>query len=153
MENRSFAQNKSISWSSQAKKNFPKGYLIVIRTFLLVCPFLVLAPSSSLADAKCTPFSKSIFNEKFPKNAGEVTRLAEENCSEGSKIYVDEVPNSWVPDVIYNLCNLKYSLHVERLGKRPARERGQPELGRAGMSEIAQDFEASSIICIFEGKR
>ena len=80
-------------------------------------------------------------------------RLAEENCSEGSNIYVDEVPNSWVPDVIYNLCNLKYSLHVERLGKRSARARGQPELGRAGMSEMAQDFDVSSIICIFEGKR
>ena len=136
-----------------AKKKFPKSFLIFIGTFLLVWPFLVLTPSSSLANAKCTPFSRSILNKEFPKSPGDIIGLAEEICAKGSKIYLDEVPTSWVSDIIYNVCDLKYSLHVEKLGKRPARVRAQPELGRAGMSEMAQDFEASSIICIFEGKK
>ena len=82
---------------------------------------------------KCIPFRDSVLNsDEMPKTPGDVVTLAENHCKKGSKMHIDDVPNWWVPYIIYNVCDMKYSVHVEIFG--------------------TEETPLASIICLYEGK-
>ena len=47
-------------------------------------------------------------------------------------MHIDDVPNWWVPYIIYNVCNLKFAIHVERFG--------------------TEETPLASVVCLYEGK-
>ena len=107
-------------------------------TLIILFPFLI--PFTSFADIsqfedikKCIPFKDSILDsDEMPKTPGDVVTLAENHCKKGSKMHIDDVPNWWVPYIIYNVYDMKYSVHVERFG--------------------TDETPLASVICLYEGK-
>ena len=47
-------------------------------------------------------------------------------------MHIDDIPEWWVQYVIYNVCDMKYTVHVERFGTK--------------------EEPLASIICLYEGK-
>ena len=101
---------------------------------------LLFISSSSSADVsqyvdvkKCTPFVDTIIDKKeIPQNPGDVFKLAERYCQKGSKMHIESIPEWWVQYVIYNVCEMKHTVHVERFGTK--------------------EEPLASIICLYEGK-
>ena len=82
---------------------------------------------------KCIPFRDTVIEtEEMPESPGDVFKLAERYCKKGSKMHIESIPDWWVQYVIYNVCDMKYSIHVERFKKR--------------------EEALASIICLYEGK-
>ena len=107
-------------------------YLLTI--LLLTSSFSSFAKDSQLEDIKkCIPFVDTMIDtDEMPKNPGEVKTLAETYCKKGSKMLIDSIPERWVQDVIYNVCDMKYSVHVERFG--------------------TEEKPLASVVCLYEGK-
>jgi len=107
-------------------------YLLTI--LLLTSSLSSFAKDSQFEDiTKCTPFVDTMLDtDEMPKNPGEVNALAETYCKKGSKMLIDSIPKWWVQDVIYNVCDMKYSVHVERFG--------------------TEEEPLASVICLYEGK-
>ena len=101
---------------------------------LLTSPFSSFAKDSEIEDiTKCIPFKDSVLDrDKMPQNPGDILSLAETYCKKGSKMHIDTIPEWWVQYVTYNVCDMKYSVHVERFG--------------------TEEEPLASIICIYEGK-
>ena len=108
-----------------------KWYLFII--LILLHPFSSFAKDSQLEDIKkCIPFRDSVLDsDEMPKTPGDVVTLAENHCKKGSKMHIDDVPNWWVPYIIYNVCDMKYSVHVERFG--------------------TEEKPLASVVCLYEG--
>ena len=82
---------------------------------------------------KCIPFSDSVLSRKEqPKTPGEVVPLAEKFCKKGSKMSIEDIPYWWIPHVLYNVCDMRYSYFVDRYGD--------------------EDEPKTNIVCIYEGK-
>lgn len=107
-------------------------YLFIF--LILLHPFTSLAKESQFEDIiKCIPFRDSVLDsEETPKNPGDVISLAEKYCQKGSKMHIDDIPEWWKPYVIYNVCDMKYSVHVERFGTK--------------------EEPLASVICLYEGR-
>ena len=107
-------------------------YLFIL--LFLTSSFTSFAKDSQLEDIKkCIPFVDTMIDtDEMPENPGEVKTLAETYCKKGSKMHIHSIPNWWVPYVIYNVCDMKYSVHVQRFG--------------------TEEEPLASIVCLFEGK-
>ena len=113
--------------------------LNIIKT-LCIIPLISFFSFSSFAKdseyldvTKCIPFVDTMIDkDEMPKNPGDVFRLAETYCKKGSKMHISSIPNGWVEYVIYNVCDMKYSVHVERFG--------------------TEEEPLASVICLYEGK-
>ena len=107
-------------------------YIFIL--LLLTSSFSSLAKDSEYLDVtKCIPFVDTMIDkDEMPKNPGDVFRLAETYCKKGSKMHISSIPNGWVEYVIYNVCDMKYSVHVERFG--------------------TEEEPLASVICLYEGK-
>lgn len=106
-------------------------YLFIL--LFLTSSFTSLAKETQLEDIKkCISFRDSVLDsDEMPKTPGDVLTLAENYCKKGSKMHIDDVPNWWVPYIIYNVCDMKYSVHVERFG--------------------TEDEPLASVVCLYEG--
>ena len=97
---------------------------------------LLFISSSSSADVsqyvdvkKCTPFVDTIIDKKeIPQNPGDVFKLAERYCQKGSKMHIESIPEWWVQYVIYNVCEMKHTVHVACRPRilQPHKARGPP---------------------------
>lgn len=109
-----------------------KCYLLILS--LLTYYFSSFANASQYEDVqKCIPFRDTVlaYYER-PKAPGDIVSLAQKYCKKGSKMHIDDVPNWWVPYIIYNVCNLKFAIHVERFG--------------------TEETPLASVVCLYEGK-
>ena len=106
----------------------------LLTILLLTSSFATFAKDSQLEDIKkCIPFVDTMIDtDEMPKNPGEVKNLAETYCKKGSKMHIHSIPDWWVPYVIYNVCDMKYSVHVQRFG--------------------TEEEPLASVVCLFEGK-
>ena len=106
-------------------------YLFIL--LFLTSSFTSFAKDTQLEDIKkCIPFRDSVLDsDEMPKTPGDVVTLAENHCKKGSKMHIDDVPNWWVPYIIYNVCDMKYSVHVERFG--------------------TEEKPLASVVCLYEG--
>jgi hypothetical protein len=107
-------------------------YLFIL--LLLTSSFSSFAKDSEIEDiTKCIPFKDSVLDsDEMPQNPGDILSLAETYCKKGSKMHIDSIPEWWVQYVIYNVCDMKYSVHVERFG--------------------TEEEPLASIVCLYEGK-
>jgi len=69
---------------------------------------------------------------EITKKLSERISNAETYCKKVSKMHIDSIPDWWVQYVIYNVCDMKYSVHVERFG--------------------TEKEPLASVICLYEGK-
>ena len=106
----------------------------LILFFFFFISFSASIKASQFVDIeKCTPFVDTVIDkDEMPKNPGDVFKLAEIYCKKGSKMHIESIPEWWVQYVIYNVCDMKYSVHVERFGTK--------------------EEPLASIICLYEGK-
>ena len=108
-------------------------YVLII--FYVTClPFFSFASDTQNEDIKkCIPFTDTVLKtNEMPENPGDVLTLAEKYCKKGSKMQIVSIPEWWVQYVIYNVCDMKYSIHVERFGN--------------------EDKPLAIVICLYEGK-
>ena len=107
-------------------------YLFIL--LIVLHPFSSFAKDSQLEDIKkCIPFVDTMIDkDEMPKNPGDVVRLAETYCKKGSKMHISSIPNGWVEYVIYNVCDMKYTVHVEGFG--------------------TEEQPLASVVCLYEGK-
>ena len=107
-------------------------YLFIL--LFLTSSFTSFAKVSQFEDVKkCIPFRDSVLNsDEIPTTPGDVLTLAEKHCKKGAKMHIDDIPEWWIQYVIYNVCDMKYTVHVERFGTK--------------------EEPLASIICLYEGK-
>ena len=108
-------------------------YVLII-FYVTSVPFFSFASDTQNEDIKkCIPFTDTVLKtNEMPENPGDVLTLAEKYCRKGSKMQIVSIPEWWVQYVIYNVCDMKYSIHVERFGN--------------------EDKPLASVICLYEGK-
>ena len=106
----------------------------LLTLLLLTSSFTSFAKDSEYIDVKkCIPFTDtSLLDSEMPKTAGELVSLAENYCKKGSKMLIGSIPEWWVQYVIYNVCDMKYSVHLERFG--------------------TEEEPLASVVCLYEGK-
>ena len=117
-----------------AYKTFTLIFTITLGSIVIFYNYSSKADNKENEDImKCIPFTDTVLKrEEMPETPGEIVTLAEKYCKKGSKMHIVSIPEWWVQYVIYNVCDMQYSLHVERFGNI--------------------DEPLASVVCLYEGK-